>query len=90
MPVNFLTATIPSNPPRNREHLQVPNFLIHRLTIDPLFPPPYEWPAQKKMQMGENCLEESRYMLIFDEEEEGDELRRMFGEEMGMDIIGGI
>jgi len=41
---------------------------IFRIGLDPLFPPPYDWPQTKKYFLGENIIEESnKFTLFFDE-----------------------
>jgi len=37
------------------------------LVIDPLFPPPFEWPSSRRGWVPENCLESNKFELIFDE-----------------------
>lgn len=49
-----------------------------RICLDPYFPPPFEWSNQKKMQIGENALEENKFSLVFDENEEGERLERLY------------
>lgn len=46
--------------------------------MDPLFPPPFEWPNQKKMQFGENSLEENKFSIIFDEVLEEESLMKLY------------
>lgn len=48
------------------------------MTIDPLFQPPLDWPANKKYQLGDNPLENNRFSLIFDEETEGAEIQELY------------
>ena len=53
-------------------------FFNFRICIDPIFPPAFEWPAQKKYQLGENALEENKFTIIFDENTEGERLKKMY------------
>lgn len=48
------------------KRLQV-QYISFRIGLDPIFPPPFEWPAQKKFALGENALEENKFTLVFDE-----------------------
>lgn len=44
------------------------NFIINlRICIDPIFPPPFEWPNAKKFQMGDNAINDMKFELVFDE-----------------------
>lgn len=38
-----------------------------RMVIDPIFPPPFEWPISRRGWIPENCLENNKFELIFDE-----------------------
>ena len=42
----------------------------YRLVVDPLYPPPYEWPPTRKNLLPENCYEYNRFELIFDERDD--------------------
>jgi hypothetical protein len=46
-----------------------------KIGLDPLFPPPYNWPVNKKYQLGDNPLENNRFELIFDESVEGETIQ---------------
>ena len=48
-----------------------------RLTIDPLFPPPQNWPNPKKGMMVDNLFENNKWELIFDEIEDGPALKSL-------------
>ena len=54
----------------------VPSLIEHafRLTIDPLFPPPDEWPVSRKMFV-DNPLQDNPFELIFDEATDGDPVK---------------
>ena len=41
-----------------------------RLVVDPLYPPPFEWPSSRKNLLPENCYEYNKFELIFDERDD--------------------
>jgi len=47
-----------------------------RLTIDPLYPPPFEAVPKKQCNLAENIVETNRFELVFDELEEGHLLKK--------------
>lgn len=49
-----------------------------RIGLDPLFPPPVNWPGIHKHNAPDNLIENNKFELIFDEIEEGDQLRELF------------
>lgn len=49
-----------------------------KIGLDPLFPPPYNWPLNKKYQLGDNPLEANRFELVFDESVEGDAIQELY------------
>ena len=50
--------------------------IAHRLTIDPLYPPPFEAVPKKQCNLAENIVETNKFELVFDELEEGEDLRK--------------
>lgn len=40
---------------------------VIRIAIDPVFPPPVEWPTSKRGWVPENCMDNNKFELIFDE-----------------------
>jgi tubulin monoglycylase TTLL3/8 len=42
---------------------------MFKLVIDPLFPPPIEWPQSRRNLIPENCVDQNKWDLIFDERE---------------------
>jgi hypothetical protein len=57
--------------------------------IDPLFPPPeIEEIAgySKKLSLSDNMMESNKFELIFDEAEEGGELKQLLGDAEGVKI----
>lgn len=49
-----------------------------RLCVDPLFPPPQDWPTGKKIFIGGNALEQNKFQLIFDESTEGSSFEELY------------
>jgi hypothetical protein len=39
--------------------------------VDPFFPPPEEWPSGKKAWIPDDLIEQNKFHLIFDENEDG-------------------
>ncbi|CAD8050087.1 unnamed protein product [Paramecium sonneborni] len=61
-----------------------------RLSIDTLVPPPESssWPPNKKhLLFYDNLLENNRFQLLFDEKEEGQEIRTMYSNQINDDQI---
>mmetsp|Transcript_4990 Transcript_4990/g.4196 ORF Transcript_4990/g.4196 Transcript_4990/m.4196 type:complete len:129 (+) Transcript_4990:1647-2033(+) len=42
---------------------------VFRVAVDPLFPPPSEWPLSRRNYIPESCLETNKWELLFDERE---------------------
>ncbi|EAS02300.2 tubulin-tyrosine ligase family protein (macronuclear) [Tetrahymena thermophila SB210] len=49
-----------------------------RIGLDPLFPPPQNWPGQKKHLAPDSLTEHNRFEIIFDEQYDGIELKRLY------------
>lgn len=45
-----------------------------RIGLDPLFPPPLNWPGHKKHLVPDNIWEGNRFELIFDESVDGPDI----------------
>ncbi len=56
---------------------------MFRICIDPIYPPPFEWPNSKKFQMGDNSLNDMKFELVFDEVSDGKELEKLYATEKG-------
>ena len=41
--------------------------LYYRVVIDPIFPPPYEWPNSRRGVVPDNCFKNNKFEIIFDE-----------------------
>ena len=49
-----------------------------RIAIDPLFPPPVNWPAQRKHFAPDNIMENNKFEIIFDDIEDGPEILQIY------------
>lgn len=63
----------------------IPNMVEQalRITIDPLFPPPNNWPNAKRPLIVDNSLENNKWELIFDEIEDGPAARTLLQADSG-------
>lgn len=50
-----------------------------KIGLDPLFPPPYNWPVNKKYQLGDNPMDTNKFELVFDETAEGEAIQELYG-----------
>lgn len=49
-----------------------------RIGLDPLFPPPSTLNSEYKYSIPENALHYNKFELVFDEDEEGEPLRKLY------------
>ena len=56
------------------------SFISNRIAVDPIFPPPEysKWMPGKKDNIPENLFKNNCFDLIFDELQEGLELKKLF------------
>jgi hypothetical protein len=47
---------------------------MFKICLDPLFPPPENWPSNRKPFCGDDCLSNNKFEIIFDEISEGKEV----------------
>mmetsp|Transcript_37710 Transcript_37710/g.33742 ORF Transcript_37710/g.33742 Transcript_37710/m.33742 type:complete len:132 (+) Transcript_37710:1648-2043(+) len=40
---------------------------LFRVVVDPIFPPPYDWPLSRRSSIPESCFESNKWEIIFDE-----------------------
>lgn len=62
---------------------------VFRLSLDPLFPPPEYWAANKKPFFSEDPLSENKFTLVFDETVNGNEIEEIFKDQKKIDLAMG-
>jgi hypothetical protein len=60
---------------------------VFRLCLDPLFPPPEQWPSNRKPFLSDDPLAENRFEIVFDESSDGKEVERVY---QGRERIDGL
>ena len=60
-----------------------------RIVVDPVFPPPEYWAANKKTFFTEDPLAENKFQLMFDETVNGQEIEEIFKDQKKIDLAMG-
>jgi len=61
--------------------------ICNRIGLDPLFPPPINWPTSKKHLKFDNMFENNKFEIIFDENVDGPDLYKLYEGQKNWSIL---